>query len=348
MESISNRVKSYLTLRSAIEHELEDIEKLHNFLLTDDYLQRFYKNIEDKDEAKRYFYKMKTEVAIDLAKKKHDTYIPLLVKYYYGSSGGYEKKTPDERLKDVITSNGNIGEFFKIIEKNIGKEKENILFSTKTAMYKIVLALKRYNNLDYYIPIKYSRCGFVDFFEEDNKKNKSSKPSEIFRLLSSENVKITDLKNVISQGIDINEEDLYGDTPIMQTVYINRFDVLKMLKEHGANINHMTNDGRTVASIAAIEGKYDMLEYLLENGANINNIISNKHRKLTALDSVNSQLKGLKSTLNSAPRGISIKGTKIRYELYNDIKTLLIKYGAKTAAELEAERKSRADGSGSR
>jgi len=60
-----------------------------------------------------------------------------------------------------------------------------------------------------------------------------------------------------------------GWTPLIQAAYKGHKDIVQILLECGANIDHQANDGWTALMLAARYGHKDVVQILLENGASI-------------------------------------------------------------------------------
>lgn len=56
-------------------------------------------------------------------------------------------------------------------------------------------------------------------------------------------------------------------TPLLETIYHNQYENMKILITHGANVNYATPMGHTVVMDAASLNRYDMVYYLLLNCA---------------------------------------------------------------------------------
>lgn len=72
-----------------------------------------------------------------------------------------------------------------------------------------------------------------------------------------------------------------GYTPLMAATRNNQIKLVRFLLDHGANINHIAEDGNTPLMIAADEGNLKMVELFIEHGAKTE--FSNNDGK-TALD----------------------------------------------------------------
>ena len=81
------------------------------------------------------------------------------------------------------------------------------------------------------------------------------------------------VKYLISQGVDVNITNKWGQTPLMQASWRewNQGDVIiPLLIKSGANINAKSRKGFTALHRATKYGKIQMVGYLLDSGADIN------------------------------------------------------------------------------
>lgn len=79
------------------------------------------------------------------------------------------------------------------------------------------------------------------------------------------------LNDVILSGHQENfNEHLFIDVSVLWiAASMNNFSIVKLLVEHGANINHQTKTQSTALRGACYNGNLDMVRYLIERGANI-------------------------------------------------------------------------------
>lgn len=61
-----------------------------------------------------------------------------------------------------------------------------------------------------------------------------------------------------------------GQTPLYIACSSNRFEVVKLLVEYGADVNITEKNGRTPLYTASKHGHAEIMEYLLDHGANVN------------------------------------------------------------------------------
>ncbi len=77
------------------------------------------------------------------------------------------------------------------------------------------------------------------------------------------------LNNVIFGDVNPNQHVFSNVSVLWTAASINNFDIVKLLVEHGANINHTTKTNSTALRGACFNGNLDMVRYLIENGADI-------------------------------------------------------------------------------
>lgn len=84
---------------------------------------------------------------------------------------------------------------------------------------------------------------------------------------------VNDLQARVAQGEDINFQDMYGDTPLINSVFFGNLENVQYLLENGANVQLKNYDGNNSILVWPILDKDDdeaILKLLLQYGANIN------------------------------------------------------------------------------
>jgi ankyrin repeat protein len=78
------------------------------------------------------------------------------------------------------------------------------------------------------------------------------------------------VRSLVEQGADLtqNNEEFIPVIEALSIRWMDDFERVEFLLEHGANINAQDPKGDTALHIAAIEGRKDDVEFLLEHGAN--------------------------------------------------------------------------------
>ena len=78
------------------------------------------------------------------------------------------------------------------------------------------------------------------------------------------------VKILIEHGADIDMVDGSGANPLRIAILTNKTAVAKYLIDKGADVNAIFPDGRTILHDAAIQGMFEMVHILLDKGADIN------------------------------------------------------------------------------
>lgn len=83
-----------------------------------------------------------------------------------------------------------------------------------------------------------------------------------FRAVASSSVQL--VITYLSDGIDVNMQNEYGQTPLYIACWKGSFEVVRWLLEFGAELNIYANGGSSCCSIARGLGRIDVMELLLE------------------------------------------------------------------------------------
>lgn len=93
---------------------------------------------------------------------------------------------------------------------------------------------------------------------------------ELMDLVTSDE-NIHKINELIAKSVNVNCIDDLGYSPLITATEFNQVDVVRLLIEHGANVNFFSNNKKSVNQtplmVAAIEGYYDIAEILLDNNA---------------------------------------------------------------------------------
>ena len=82
------------------------------------------------------------------------------------------------------------------------------------------------------------------------------------------------VKYLISQGIPINAQDVYGMTPLHYAMRSKNADAAIALLEAGADPNIPNKDGlRPLSMVGYTKDRLDVLELMLKKGGNVHNIM---------------------------------------------------------------------------
>ncbi|UII33578.1 ankyrin repeat domain-containing protein [Fulvivirga ulvae] len=73
----------------------------------------------------------------------------------------------------------------------------------------------------------------------------------------------------IGKGVDINQADNDGNTPLMNAARGNELEVVKYIAEKTKNINAANESGNTALSHAIARNNYEVVDYLISKGADV-------------------------------------------------------------------------------
>jgi ankyrin repeat protein/beta-lactamase regulating signal transducer with metallopeptidase domain len=92
----------------------------------------------------------------------------------------------------------------------------------------------------------------------------------IFLLEACDDGNVPLARFLLEQGVNVNEADWKGWTPLMVAAGENQADIVRMLIAAGAKVNYVNRQGWTALIEAADEGSYESAEVLLKAGADVN------------------------------------------------------------------------------
>lgn len=102
----------------------------------------------------------------------------------------------------------------------------------------------------------------------------SIKAQDIFSAARSNDT--VQMAEYIKQGIDINQANAKGFTPLILAVYNNNAEAVKFLISKGAKVDAQDMSGNTALMGATFKGYVNMVDILLSEGkANVNQINAN-------------------------------------------------------------------------
>ena len=81
---------------------------------------------------------------------------------------------------------------------------------------------------------------------------------------------IEDVKKHLSAGADVNEKDMYEDTPLYEAVKLGYKEIAELLLANGADVNVKNDDGWVPLHMATVLGHKQLVELLVTNGADVN------------------------------------------------------------------------------
>lgn len=156
---------------------------------------------------------------------------------------------------------------------------------------------------------------------------------------------VAEVKRLITSGkIDINKmADISGPTPLMWASSYGQLEVVKILIENGADVNMKDGANWTALTCSAKKGYDSVVKFLLEHGAETDNKESPGYTALS-LASIHGYEKTVEVLLQYKAN-VNIPDNEGRTALdkavernHKRIIELLKEHGAKTGAELKAEK----------
>ena len=90
-------------------------------------------------------------------------------------------------------------------------------------------------------------------------------------------------------GLNVNEIDIYGQTPIYYCVRDNKIETVKLMIELGTNINIEDKYGQTCLFYAIREAHSEIVELLIQKGANVNQVDKKKRTPYSYAEKYNLQ-----------------------------------------------------------
>jgi len=154
-------------------------------------------------------------------------------------------------------------------------------------------------------PVKNQNAFFMAALIKDD-----SQALEIFKYLKSKEVN-PGLKDILKQtclyytcregknlcskylveecGLNVNEIDIYGQTPIYYCVRDNKIETVKLMIELGTNINIEDEYGQNCLFYAIRENHFEIVELLIQKGANVNQVDKKKRTPYSFAEKFNYQ-----------------------------------------------------------
>jgi len=86
------------------------------------------------------------------------------------------------------------------------------------------------------------------------------------------NGQIDIMEYLLSQGLEINIKDCYGNTPIYYATENSQLKAIKYLYEHGVDVRDQDERGNTLMHAAARKGKVHIIQWLLDKGVPVDSI----------------------------------------------------------------------------
>lgn len=141
------------------------------------------------------------------------------------------------------------------------------------------------------------------------KQNESTPELDLHTAAHEGNVQA--VRQHIASGIDLNQKDQYGATPLIVATTFGRTEVARALIEAGADVEAPSSDGSTPLHIAAFFCHEEIVASLLEHGAD--RTVRNGYGS-TPLESVQSDFETVKPFYDAIGQGLAPFGLELDYE----------------------------------
>lgn len=95
----------------------------------------------------------------------------------------------------------------------------------------------------------------------NRRESEKNRIKAFFQAIQGEN--ISSVKNILDQGIDVNEkDDLLGNTALSHAVFTRNIKIIKMLLDHGADPHVKNNRGYNAIDASKVMGNAEIIELL--------------------------------------------------------------------------------------
>ena len=200
---------------------------------------------------------------------------------------------------DIIISNFNIQNYEEkiLFLTNLieSKDKKNVFSPSIEDEYYLIKfrTENKMNSIDRKISIKNTEIRSVALCLEDkisgfnigvkagnNKKVVKDEVIDLNIIFFDYNKKEKNIDKFLPQNIDVNSKLSNSNTSLIEAVWYQDFQAVKVLVEKGANIDKKQGDGITPLMFAVEKGNLEIAEYLINKGADLNSRAKNKNTPL--------------------------------------------------------------------
>lgn len=77
------------------------------------------------------------------------------------------------------------------------------------------------------------------------------------------------LKVLLEHGADVNVRNKFGETPLLRSLQYGHEPLARLLIEHGADVNATTEEGETALMVAVKRKNEGLVRLLIDSGANV-------------------------------------------------------------------------------
>ena len=200
---------------------------------------------------------------------------------------------------DIIISNFNIQNYEEkiLFLTNLieSKDKKNVFSPSIEDEYYLIKfrTENKMNSIDIKISIKNTEIRSVALCLEDkisgfnigvkagnNKKVVKDEVIDLNIIFFDYNKKEKNIDKFLPQNVDVNSKLSNSNTSLIEAVWYQDFQAVKVLVEKGANIDKKQGDGITPLMFAVEKGNLEIAEYLINKGADVNSRAKNKNTPL--------------------------------------------------------------------
>lgn len=200
---------------------------------------------------------------------------------------------------DIIISNFNIQNYEEkiLFLTNLieSKDKKNVFSPSIEDEYYLIKfrTENKMNSIDRKISIKNTEIRSVALCLEDkisgfnigvkagnNKKVVKDEVIDLNIIFFDYNKKEKNIDKFLPQNVDVNSKLSNSNTSLIEAVWYQDFQAVKVLVEKGANIDKKQGDGITPLMFAVEKGNLEIAEYLINKGADVNSRAKNKNTPL--------------------------------------------------------------------
>ncbi len=177
-----------------------------------------------------------------------------------------------KKSKDKAFAQGNVvraGVFERIMNyiNYYGTNIQNIV-KAKTAYEKLSVQEKAELSNKFLQVVQAGNAqGVLDIVQQGVDSNQVNDQGETPLMLAAAAGNKDVMHMLLNHGADINQQDSMGNTALMRVIGQKSFEIAHMLIEHSADSSVTNNEGQTALTQALCTGNQDLLELLVKNGA---------------------------------------------------------------------------------